>query len=231
MSVPLRVAVVGAGSISREFALNHFGAATGTVVSAIVDLDTAKAGALAADVGSVQAGTVVTTPGRQYLSAPADARGSPVASCAELDAKVLADCDIVYVGCTPEAHAAVVLKALRAGKHVLLEKPLASTAADADAIVTAAESAASESRGLKLGMNIGMRWNPAIVSLRSLLGGGAGGGGGIGALQGGELRLHFRQWPRAWQEQGWVALRAQGRPLHRTHARYCDHRRRRRRHR
>ena len=56
MASPVRVAVVGAGSVSREFALNHFGPATDTIVSAIVDLDTAKAAVLAADVGSVQAG-------------------------------------------------------------------------------------------------------------------------------------------------------------------------------
>ena len=60
---PLRVCVVGAGSISREFALFHFGEATGTVVSSVVDVDKARAELLAADVGSVQAGAQVQTRG------------------------------------------------------------------------------------------------------------------------------------------------------------------------
>ena len=55
----LRVAVVGAGSIGREFALHHFGDATGTVVAAVVDRDWERAKRLAADVGSVQAGAAV----------------------------------------------------------------------------------------------------------------------------------------------------------------------------
>ena len=56
----VRVAVVGAGSIGREYALNHLTAAAGCVVSAIVDLDSTKAAAPAADVGSVVAGSSIS---------------------------------------------------------------------------------------------------------------------------------------------------------------------------
>ena len=59
-AAPLNVVVVGAGSISREFALKHFGPATHTRVSGICELDDAKALALAADVGAVQAGAAVS---------------------------------------------------------------------------------------------------------------------------------------------------------------------------
>ena len=34
----------------------------------------------------------------------------------------------------------------------------------------------------------------------------------LGRLTGGELRLHFRQWPRAWQRQPWCAGRVEGGP-------------------
>ena len=159
---PLRVCVVGAGSISREFALYHFGAITHTVVTSIVDLDEERARRLAADVGSVQAGAAVvnTNPGSAYSAGAATSAGTPVLSATKL-APCLDSCDIVYVGTTPNSHATLVLEALEAGKSVLLEKPLAATPQDADAIVAAAEEAAQH--GQVLGMDIGMRWNPALV--------------------------------------------------------------------
>merc|ERR1719235_2629640 len=154
----LRVCVVGAGSISREFALHHFGPATGTVVSAVVDRDAGKALQLATDVGSVQAGADIRNRGgMRYRAAASETRGTPVLNGTTLG-PALATCDIVYIGTTPGAHACLALEALEAGKHVLLEKPLAATAGDADAIVAAAEAALP--RGQHVGMNIGMRWNP-----------------------------------------------------------------------
>ena len=53
---PLRVAVVGAGSIGREFALEHFGRTTQTRVVAICDLDLKAAAALASDVSALYSG-------------------------------------------------------------------------------------------------------------------------------------------------------------------------------
>lgn len=50
------------------------------------------------------------------------------------------DIDAVSI-CTPAAaHAAIVIDAIRAGKHVLCEKPMATTLADADRIIAAAEN-------------------------------------------------------------------------------------------
>lgn len=162
---PLRVCVVGAGSISREFALYHFGAATGTVVASVVDIDKARAEQLAADVGSVQAGAPVQTRrGSQYSATAAEVRGPPVPWHTSLNAG-LDGCDLVYIGTPPNSHAQLACEALEAGKSVLLEKPLAATPADADAIVAAAERAAQ--RGQALGLDIGMRWNPALSVLQS----------------------------------------------------------------
>lgn len=140
--------VVGAGSISREFALHHFGAPTATVVRAVVDVDLERARQLAVDVGSVQAGAAVAdSGGSRYRAVAAEVRGEAVPHASALSSAVLEGVDCVYVGTTPAAHAPLVLAALAAGKHVLLEKPLAATAADADAIVAAAEEAQSR-RGL-----------------------------------------------------------------------------------
>ena len=205
-SSPLRVCVVGGGSISREFALHHFGDATSTVVSSVVDLDEGRALQLATDVGSVQAGAVVRDDGTAYRAAASETRGTPVPHATSLGG-VVDGCDIVYIGTTPGAHAPLVLEALDAGKHVLIEKPLAASPADADAIVQAAEAAAG--RGQWLGMDIGMRWNPALHELRRL----AVEERALGALRSARLKMHYTMWPREWQVQPWCAGRAEGGPL------------------
>jgi len=125
---PLRVCVVGAGSISREFALYHFGLATKTVVTSIVDLDIERARRLAVDVGSVMAGAAIESSraGGAYSATAAETRGDAIPFSAQLT-PCLKDCDIVYIGTTPGSHSKLVLAALEAGKSVLLEKPLAST--------------------------------------------------------------------------------------------------------
>ena len=60
------------------------------------------------------------------------------------------DLDAVVVCTTPESHAEITLEALSAGKHVLCEKPLAKTVAEAQAMV---DAAAQAKRVLKCGFN------------------------------------------------------------------------------
>jgi predicted dehydrogenase len=68
--------------------------------------------------------------------AAAAATGAPVAgSLAELVESV----DLVAVCTPPDRHAEVAVAALQAGRGVLVEKPLATTLADADRIVAAAD--------------------------------------------------------------------------------------------
>ena len=204
----LRVAVIGAGSIGREFALHHFGAHTGTRVVSVVDIDIDAAKRLAADVGAAQAGAAVVGRNRYKSQVAASELGEPVAHASELAAPILDGCDMVYVGVTPSAHKNIVLCALAAGKHVLLEKPLASTAADADALVAAAEAA--NARGIRTSMNIGMRFNRAVAEMRRLLQESATGGDGDQQLLSARLSLHFVTWPREWQQVAWCANRADG---------------------
>ncbi|CAE8599806.1 unnamed protein product [Polarella glacialis] len=202
----LRVAVVGAGSISREFALQHFGPQTHTEVACVVDVDEDRAKVLAADVGSIQAGAAVTGD-RKYKSKAVRQIGTPVPHFTGLTGSALDSCDVVYVGTTPASHLALVSQALAAGKHVILEKPISASGEDADAIVAAVESALAD-RGLHTSLNIGMRWNAALARMRNELADQR-----LGALRGGSLRLHFQTWPRAWQRQAWCARRAEGGPL------------------
>ncbi len=50
-----------------------------------------------------------------------------------------ADIDLVYVATPPALHKAVAIKALQAGKHVLVEKPFAADASEARDIIAAAK--------------------------------------------------------------------------------------------
>ena len=201
----LRVVVVGAGSIGREFALRHFGPHTRTAVAAVVDCDGDAAARLAVDVGSVAAGAAVK--GGGYRETVSDTRGTPVPHASSLTDAILSLCDAVYIGTTPASHLKLVRAALSSGKHVLLEKPLAATPADADAIVEAASAAAA--RGVHTHMNIGMRFNAALHEMRRIGVETA----GLGPLRSCTLGLHFARWPREWQTAAWCAGRAEGGPL------------------
>lgn len=150
------------------------------------------------------AGATVADNGTKYRATASERLGTPVPHASSLG-PVISLCDAVYIGTTPGAHAPLVLEALKAGKHVLLEKPLAATPQDANAIVEAAEAA----EGLHIGMDIGMRWNPALHELRRLTMIEQ----AIGKLKSARLSMHYTMWPREWQLQPWCAARAEGGPL------------------
>ena len=76
---------------------------------------------------------------------------------------LVAESDAVVVACPAGAHEAVALEALAAGRHVLVEKPLAHTAAAGERIVRAAE-------GLVLQVGHQERVVAEAVGLRDLRG-------------------------------------------------------------
>src|ERR1700744_1692186 len=51
------------------------------------------------------------------------------------------DIDIVYVVTPPALHPEFVIRAARAGKHVISEKPMATSVADCDAMIAACQAA------------------------------------------------------------------------------------------
>ena len=77
--------------------------------------------------------------------------------------------DIALVDvCTPgDSHAEIAIAALEAGKHVLCEKPLANTVADAEAMAAAASTAAG--RGVRSMVGFTYRRVPAIALARRLV--------------------------------------------------------------
>jgi predicted dehydrogenase len=151
--------------------------------------------------------TLLTSGGNKYRSATTVKIGVAVPHFTTLGSALASvETDIVYIGTPPVSHRALAVEALRVGKHVLLEKPLAATSADADAIVAAADAAKLE--GVVCGLNIGMRYNHAVREMRRCIATST-----VGALVSGQLRMHYAQWPREWQTQPWCAGRAQGGPL------------------
>jgi predicted dehydrogenase len=78
------------------------------------------------------------------------------------------DVDVVSVVVANPLHRQIVEGLLAAGKHVLCEKPMAPTVADAEAMVAAADAA-----GRETGVGFVFRRSPAIAAVRERLAGGA----------------------------------------------------------
>jgi 1,5-anhydro-D-fructose reductase (1,5-anhydro-D-mannitol-forming) len=98
----------------------------------------------------------------------ADATGAPRFYTALADALADDAVDAVYVSTTNELHAEQAIACLRAGRHVLCEKPMALSLEDADAMI----AAAAES-GRTLAVNHHLRAAESLERMRSLVAAGA----------------------------------------------------------
>lgn len=132
----LRIGLVGAGAISTQ----HF--------EAIQALDTTRL-------------VAVASASEARARAAGEAQGVPwTTSLDELLARD--DVDAVTI-CSPSGlHPGQALAALRAGKHVLIEKPIALTVAEADAVIAEARA-----RGRVAAVVSQRRFEPAVRALRS----------------------------------------------------------------
>ncbi|MCB9155685.1 MAG: Gfo/Idh/MocA family oxidoreductase [Caldilineaceae bacterium] len=102
------------------------------------------------------------------------------------------DIDAVSI-CVPSGlHAAVALDALDAGKHVLVEKPIALTLADADRMIARARE-----KGLKLAVVLQNRYNSPMQTLRQLID-----EGGLGRLHLGAACVRWYR-PQSYYEDEW----------------------------
>jgi predicted dehydrogenase len=77
------------------------------------------------------------------------------------------DIDVVDVSSPGDTHRDIALAALAAGKHVLCEKPLANTLAEAEEMTAAAEEA--EQRGVLSMVGFNYRRTPALALARQLV--------------------------------------------------------------
>jgi 1,5-anhydro-D-fructose reductase (1,5-anhydro-D-mannitol-forming) len=74
------------------------------------------------------------------------------------------DIDAVFIATTNTTHAAIATAALNAGKHVLLEKPMSNSLADAEAVIALASS-----KNLSLGINHMMQYNAFNVKAAEIV--------------------------------------------------------------
>lgn len=133
MTAPLAVGVVGVGALGRHHA-RHLASFHGVRLAGVCDTDAVRARAVADEFGT----TAFT----------------------DLD-ELLARVDAVTVAVPTPFHADVGLRALAAGKPVLMEKPLARTLEEADQLVASAAN-----RGVQLQVGHIERFNRAIRSAR-----------------------------------------------------------------
>jgi predicted dehydrogenase len=77
------------------------------------------------------------------------------------------DIDVVDVCTSGDSHRDIALAALGAGKHVLCEKPLANTVAEAEEMAAAARSA--DERGVRSMVGFSYRRTPALALARDLV--------------------------------------------------------------
>ncbi len=82
-------------------------------------------------------------------------------STASLDAVANSDAKIVSIATPDFAHFEPVMAMLEAGKHVVVEKPLATTTSESQRMVDLART-----KNLKITINLGNRWNPTYQSIR-----------------------------------------------------------------
>ncbi len=94
------------------------------------------------------------------------------------------DIDVVDVVTSGDSHAEIAIAALEAGKHVLCEKPLANTVAEAEAMVAAAARAGAAGTQSMVGFTY--RRVPAVAYARSLIADGR-----IGTVR--QIRASYRQ--------------------------------------
>lgn len=134
----MRVGVIGVGHLGRHHA-RLYAEIPGVTLTSVFDLDAAKAQAVARDFGTQAASS--------------------------LDA-LLSGVDAVSIAVPTVSHAVTALAASRAGRHVLVEKPIAATVDEADAMIAAARTA-------RVTLMVGHveRFNPSIVAARTRIAG------------------------------------------------------------
>jgi hypothetical protein len=175
----IKVAVIGLGWWGRNILKNILNSTVITPVMAVDPID--------------QARTTASTLGVKTALRFEDALANP-----DVDAVIL---------CTPqEHHAGQIVAAARSGRHVFCEKPLCTTAADAETAIAAVRAA-----GVQLGIGHERRFEPAVIEMRrrfcfrrirqSAAAGRQFQPGQIPEVAPRELAIF------EWRESGWTALR------------------------
>ena len=135
---PIRVGIVGLGW--GELQIEAFRRVRGATVAAVCDADGARASEIA----------------KRHKIAQTFADYRALIASPEID--------LVSVATPPDSHSAMATEAIRAGKHLLVEKPLALNVAEARALCDAAEA-----RGIVHAVDFEMRFLPALAYCQELI--------------------------------------------------------------
>ncbi|MGH2378664.1 MAG: Gfo/Idh/MocA family protein [Candidatus Limnocylindria bacterium] len=136
---PLRVGVIGAGYWGPNL-IRNFSESPGSEPAWVADLQEGRLAGIRKRYPAIR----TTTDHREVLADPT--------------------VEAVAIATPISTHRPLAEEALAAGKHVLIEKPLAGSAVDAEAIVRAAERA-----GKTLMVGHTFVYNPAVTAVRRLL--------------------------------------------------------------
>ncbi|AFZ65682.1 Gfo/Idh/MocA family protein [Deinococcus peraridilitoris] len=172
----IRVGIIGLGAIGGRL-LREFQAHDAFQVTHLHDSDAARSEEAARETGAV--------------------------ACATSTELLASDVDLVYIAVPPSAHFDLTLAALKSGKHVLCEKPLAVSTEEARAMLGAARAA-----GRVHAMQLPLYHSPGVRVFAERLHSGT-----LGDLRRADLTLVFPEWPRAWQMNPWIGRREQGGPI------------------
>ncbi|MFD0050719.1 Gfo/Idh/MocA family protein [Actinomycetes bacterium NPDC127524] len=111
-----------------------------------------------------------------------------------------AELDLVYVAVPPKHHHGIAASVMDRGIHILCEKPLANSLEEAEDLFRR-----SQEKELVSAMNFPLNYSAGARTFANLIRSEY-----IGKLRRIELHMRFPQWPRAWQQNNWVASREQG---------------------
>ena len=161
----LRWGLVGCGWVARDYVAPALRDAPAAALVALCDPDTTAMNRIAAQTPDATA-------------------------FADLDAMLSADIDAVYVATPNHLHRAITEAAARAGKHVLCEKPMATTLADARAMVEVCAD-----NNVRYATAFDQRFHAAHEQLRELIGQGR-----LGEIT--LARVHYACWtPPHWKPE------------------------------
>lgn len=131
----MRGAIIGVGHLGRHHA-RIMASLPGVTLAGVVDVNAARAAEIAGEFGTTAFG----------------------------DARDIADLGLAVIATPTESHAAIASSLIERGVHVLVEKPIAQTLAEADALIAAARQ-----RGVVLAVGHSERFNPAVAAARPYL--------------------------------------------------------------
>ena len=159
---PLRIAVVGAGAIAQRNAIEAAESGSATIAG-VFDVNIKVARDMA-----------------KRLAAPVFPSYEQVLASSDVEAVLLS---------TPHhVHKSMTVAAARVGKHVLVEKPMATTMEDAEEMIAACRAA-----GVALTVNYSFRYLPKIQKARELVQAGA-----LGEITGIQIVAHQFKDPGYW---------------------------------